>query len=68
LAPAQGFGRGRPPGGRQLGAGARPACDSRKIAPDFTAFFGCMYYSALRPEEALHLTGEQIQLPTEAGC
>jgi hypothetical protein len=39
-----------------------------KIAPDFTAFFGCMYYSAQRPEEALHLTGEQIQLPTEAGC
>jgi integrase len=39
-----------------------------KIAPDFTAFFGCMYYSALRPEETLHLTGEQTQLPTEEGC
>lgn len=27
----------------------------RDIAPEFEAFFGCLYYAALRPEEALHL-------------
>jgi integrase len=29
------------------------------------AFFGCMYYSALRPAEAVALTYEALQLPTE---
>jgi integrase len=32
-----------------------------------TAFFGCIYYSALRPSEALDLTEDELILPAEAG-
>lgn len=29
------------------------------------AFFGCLYYAALRPEEAVALTKHNLSLPTE---
>jgi integrase len=35
------------------------------IAPELTAFFGCMYYSALRPEEVLHLKDSEFERPTK---
>ncbi|GIM98013.1 tyrosine-type recombinase/integrase [Paractinoplanes toevensis] len=35
--------------------------------PELTAFFGCMYYAALRPEEALHLREDEYERPKEAG-
>lgn len=39
----------------------------REIAPDLVAFFGCMYYAALRPEEALHLRRENYEPPGRPG-
>lgn len=39
----------------------------REIAPDFEAFFGCMYYAALRPEECLHLHERDFARPTREG-
>ena len=39
----------------------------QEIAPEFEAFFGCMYYSALRPEECLHLGDHDYERPTEPG-
>jgi hypothetical protein len=38
-----------------------------QIAPDFVAFFGCMYYAALRPEEALHLRASEFIRPARPG-
>lgn len=35
----------------------------RKRAPQLVAFFGCMYYAALRPAEALHLREDECELP-----
>jgi integrase len=32
--------------------------------PELTAFFGCLYYAALRPEEAVALHLADCQLPT----
>lgn len=37
----------------------------RAKAPELEAFFGCMYYAALRPEEALHLREDEFERPTE---
>jgi integrase len=37
------------------------------VAPEMTAFFAAMYYSALRPEEALHLRAREIIWPAEEG-
>jgi integrase len=31
----------------------------RDQPPELDAFFGCMYYAALRPEEALHLREDE---------
>jgi integrase len=39
----------------------------KKRAPELVAFFGCMYYAALRPEEALHLRIDDIEWPPTAG-
>ena len=39
----------------------------RAKAPELEAFFGSMYYAALRPEEALHLREDEYQRPTEPG-
>lgn len=39
----------------------------REIAPELEAFFGCMYYSALRPEEALNLEDVEYERPTKPG-
>jgi integrase len=33
------------------------------VAPRFVAFFACMYYSALRPEEVIHLRVDDCTLP-----
>jgi integrase len=33
--------------------------------PELTAFFGCLYYAALRPAEALHLRIDDCELPAE---
>jgi ABC-type nitrate/sulfonate/bicarbonate transport system substrate-binding protein len=35
----------------------------REEAPELEAFFGCMYYAALRPEEALHLSEDEYERP-----
>lgn len=35
--------------------------------PELTAFFGCMYYAALRPEEALHLQEDEYERPRRKG-
>jgi integrase len=35
--------------------------------PELTAFFGCLYYAALRPEEALHLCEEEYVRPDRPG-
>jgi integrase len=37
----------------------------REIEPALEAFYGCMYYAALRPAEVLHLQEFECQLPTE---
>lgn len=34
-----------------------------EVEPRLVAFFGCMYYSALRPSEVLHLRAEDCELP-----
>jgi integrase len=34
-----------------------------RIRPDLTAFFGCLYYAALRPEEAIALRRADCHLP-----
>jgi hypothetical protein len=34
-----------------------------RIRPELTAFFACLYYAALRPEEAVALTAECCDLP-----
>jgi integrase len=34
-----------------------------RIRPELTAFFGCLYYAALRPEEAVALRREHLILP-----
>jgi integrase len=35
--------------------------------PELVAFFGCLYYAALRPEEALHLREHQYERPRKKG-
>lgn len=35
----------------------------RKLRPHQAAFFGCLYFAAMRPGEALHLTAGQCYLP-----
>ncbi len=37
------------------------------VMPELTAFFGCMYYAALRPEEALHLREDEYDRPKRKG-
>ena len=39
----------------------------RTRVPELEAFFGCLYYAALRPEEALHLREEDYERPGSAG-
>jgi len=34
-----------------------------QLRPDLTAFFGCLYYAALRPEEAVALRASDCDLP-----
>jgi integrase len=36
---------------------------ARKIRPELTAFFGCLYYAALRPAEAIALRRDCLDLP-----
>jgi integrase len=38
-----------------------------KRAPRLTAFFACMYFSALRPEEVSHLREDDYERPEEKG-
>ena len=35
----------------------------RRQGPRFVAFFGCLYYAMLRPEEAAGLTDDNLELP-----
>ena len=35
--------------------------------PELEAFFGCLYYAALRPEEALHLRADEYERPGQPG-
>lgn len=39
----------------------------KEDSPEFEAFFGSMYYCALRPEEALHLKASEYERPSEPG-
>ena len=39
----------------------------RAQVPELEAFFGTMYYSALRPEEALHLREDEYERPKKKG-
>ena len=39
----------------------------QRSGPALVAFFGCLYYSALRPEEAMHLRVEHLELPEGGG-
>ena len=34
------------------------------VRPDLVAFFGCLYYAALRPEEAVALRRSHLILPS----
>ena len=34
-----------------------------RIRPELTAFFGCLYYAALRPAEAVALRADSCTLP-----
>ncbi len=34
-----------------------------RIRPELAAFFGCLYYAALRPEEAVALRRDDLILP-----
>jgi integrase len=38
-----------------------------ELSPRLHAFFACMYYSALRPEEVLHLKGDDFERPASPG-
>ena len=38
-----------------------------RIRPELTAFFGCLYYAALRPEEAVALRRDSLTLPASGG-
>jgi integrase len=38
-----------------------------RICPELTAFFGCLYYAALRPAEAVALRARSCILPRAAG-
>ena len=39
----------------------------RERVPELEAFFGCMYYAALRPEEVLHLREDEYERPDKIG-
>ncbi|MEU4217524.1 hypothetical protein [Actinoplanes sp. NPDC026623] len=39
----------------------------RASVPELEAFLGCMYYSALRPEEVFNLREEEFERPTATG-
>ena len=41
--------------------------DTPRSGPHLVAFFGCIYYSALRPEEAAHLRLGNLELPDGDG-
>ncbi|MGA5312280.1 tyrosine-type recombinase/integrase [Micromonospora taraxaci] len=36
-----------------------------QTVPELEAFFGCMYYAALRPEEVLHLREDEYERPAQ---
>ncbi|WP_327033906.1 integrase [Micromonospora ureilytica] len=36
-----------------------------RTVPELEAFFGCMYYAALRPEEVLHLREDEYERPAQ---
>ncbi|MFF0720435.1 tyrosine-type recombinase/integrase [Micromonospora sp. NPDC003816] len=38
-----------------------------RAVPELEAFFGCMYYAALRPEEVLHLREDEYERPAHPG-
>ena len=39
-----------------------------RIRPELAAFFGCLYYAALRPEEAVALRRDDLILPAHGRC
>ncbi len=39
--------------------------DQGRIGPRMVAFYGCLYYAALRPEEAVSLAKHNLSLPVE---
>jgi len=39
--------------------------EQQRTGPRFLAFFGCLYFAALRPEEAVNLAKHNLSLPPE---
>ncbi len=39
-----------------------------RTVPELEAFFGCMFYAALRPEEVLHLRDDEYERPATPGA
>ena len=54
---------GEPAGRRQPRPGAGDPGRGGPLRPELTAFFGCLYYDALRPEEAVALRQGNVVLP-----
>jgi integrase len=60
----------RSPGSAGLRSAATPAevqailAEVTRIRPELTAFFGCLYYAALRPAEAVALRANSCTLPS----
>ena len=68
MASAQGSPRGRSPSRRQPspGAGAARSRAQQPSGPRLVAFFGVLYYGGLRPEEAVGLCRQDVELPALA--
>jgi hypothetical protein len=56
---------------RQVVANPKQVCDllaaAGGVMPELTAFFGCMYYAALRPEEVFRLREDEYERPKRKG-
>jgi len=63
LARTRSYGGCQPGCGRQPGAGPDDPGPGRPPPAELAAFFGCLYYAALRPEEAVALCREDLIFP-----
>lgn len=51
----------------QSDAGRGATRRRRADTPELKAFFGCLYYAGLRPEEAVHLSDSEYERPATPG-